>query len=215
VLAALGVTIAVDPAVQVKIVQEIGIAFLFAPSHHPAMKHVMAARQDLGCRTVFNLLGPLANPAGAEAQVLGVYAENLTGTVAEVLRILGVSRAMVVYGSGLDEITTTGETIVTELAGNRIQEYTISPEMFGLARVAPADLSGGSPEENACILRDILAGKKGAARDIVLMNAGAAICVGGRAGTLAEGMRLAATSIDSGKAQEKLDALICATQGAA
>jgi anthranilate phosphoribosyltransferase len=215
VLAALGVTIAVDPAMQVKIVQEIGIAFLFAPSHHPAMKHVMAARQDLGCRTVFNLLGPLANPAGAEAQVLGVYAENLTGTVAEVLRILGVSRAMVVHGSGLDEITTTGETIVTELVGNRIKEYTISPEMFRLARVVPADLSGGSPEENACILRDILAGKKGAARDIVLMNAGAAIFVGGRAGTLAEGIQLAAASIDSGKAQEKLDALICATQGAA
>ncbi|MGD0535085.1 MAG: anthranilate phosphoribosyltransferase [Methanoregula sp.] len=215
VLAALGVTIAVDPAVQAKIVQETGIAFLFAPSHHPAMKYVMATRQDLGCRTVFNLLGPLANPAGAEAQVLGVYAENLTGTVAEVLRLLGVSRAMVVHGSGLDEITTTGETIVTELAGNRIREYTISPEMFGFARAAPADLSGGSPEKNARILRDILAGKKGAGRDIVLMNAGAAICVGGRAGTLAEGIRLAAASIDSGKAQEKLDALICATQGAA
>ncbi|WP_292424419.1 anthranilate phosphoribosyltransferase [Methanoregula sp.] len=215
VLAALGVTIAVDPAVQAKIVQEIGIAFLFAPSHHPAMKYVMATRQDLGCRTVFNLLGPLANPAGAEAQVLGVYAENLTGTVAEVLRLLGVSRAMVVHGSGLDEITTTGETIVTELAGNRIRKYTISPEMFGFARAAPADLSGGSPKKNARILRDILAGKKGAGRDIVLMNAGAAICMGGRAGTLAEGIRLAAASIDSGKAQEKLDALICATQGAA
>jgi anthranilate phosphoribosyltransferase len=215
VLSASGVTITLDPAVQARIVQEIGIAFLFAPNHHPAMKHVMAARQDLGCRTVFNLLGPLANPAGAEAQVLGVYSKDLTGTVAEVLRLLGVSRAMVVHGSGLDEITTTGETIVTELSGTRIQEYTISPEMFGLARAAPADLLGGDPEENACILRHVLAGKKGAARDIVLMNAGAAIYVGGRARTLAEGIRLAAGSIDSGKAKEKLDALISATRGAA
>jgi anthranilate phosphoribosyltransferase len=215
VLSALGVTIAVNPAVQARIVQEIGIAFLFAPNHHPAMKYVMAARQDIGCRTVFNLLGPLTNPAGAGAQVLGVYARELTGTVAEVLRILGISRAMIVHGSGLDEITTTGETIVTELTQNRIQGYTISPEMFGLPRAAPADLSGGDPEENAFILRTILAGKKGAARDIVLMNAGAAIYVGGRGPTLAEGIRLAAASIDTGHAQEKLDALICATRDAA
>ncbi len=165
-LSALGVTITVEPAVQTQIVQEIGIAFLFAPNHHPAMRHVMATRQDLGYRTVFNLLGPLANPAGAEAQVLGVYAKNLTGTVAEVLRILGISRAMVVHGDGLDEITTAGETFVTELAKNQIQEYTISPEMFGLARAAPADLLGGDPEENARILCEILTGKKGAARDI-------------------------------------------------
>ncbi len=214
VLSALGVTIAVEPAVQAQIVQEIGIAFLFAPNHHPAMRHVMATRQDLGYRTVFNLLGPLANPAGAEAQVLGVYAKNLTGTVAEVLRILGISRAMVVHGDGLDEITTAGETFVTELAKNQIQEYTISPEMFGLARAAPADLLGGDPEENARILCEILTGKKGAARDIVLMNAGAAIYVGGRALNLAEGVRLAAASIDTGHAQEKLDALIRATGGA-
>jgi anthranilate phosphoribosyltransferase len=179
------------------------------------MKHVMAARQDLGCRTVFNLLGPLANPAGAEAQVLGVYAENLTGTIAEVLHLLGVSRAMVVFGSGLDEITVTGETTVTELDGGHLTNYTLSPEQFGFARAALTDLSGGDPEENARIIRAVLAGKKGAARDVVLMNAGAAIYVGGRAGTLAEGIRLAAGSIDSGKAQEKLDALVTATRGAA
>ena len=213
VLAALGVTIDIDPGEQAKIVREIGIAFLFAPSHHPAMRHVMAARQDLGCRTVFNLLGPLANPAGAEAQVLGVYAEPLTGTVAEVLRLLGVSRAMVVHGSGLDEITITGETTVTELDKGSLKNYTLTPEMFGFTRAARTDLLGGDPEENARIIRAILAGKKGAARDVVLMNAGAAIYVGGRAGTLAEGIRLSAGSIDSGKAQEKLDALITATRG--
>jgi anthranilate phosphoribosyltransferase len=215
VLTALGVTIGIPPETQTKIIQDTGIVFLFAPSHHPAMKHVMSARQDLGCRTVFNLLGPLANPAGAKAQVLGVYAENLTGTIAEVLHLLGVSRAMVVHGSGLDEITTTGETTVTELDGDRMKKYTLSPEQFGLARAARTDILGGDPEENARIVRAVLAGKKGAARDVVLMNAGAAIYVGGRAGTLAEGIRLAAGSIDSGKAKGKLDALITATRGAA
>jgi anthranilate phosphoribosyltransferase len=179
------------------------------------MKHVMAARQDLGCRTVFNLLGPLANPAGADAQVLGVYAENLTGTVAEVLHLLGVSRAMVVYGSGLDEITVTGETTVTELNRGNMKKYIISPEQFGFSRAAPGDLLGSGPEENARIVRDILAGEKGARRDVVLMNAGAAIYVGGRAKTLAEGIRLAADSIDSGRAAGKLDALVAATRGAA
>jgi anthranilate phosphoribosyltransferase len=215
VLAALGVTIGIPPEAQAKILRNTGMVFLFAPSHHPAMKHVMAARQELGCRTVFNLLGPLANPAGADAQVLGVYAEHLTGTVAEVLHLLGVSRAMVVFGSGLDEITVTGETTITELDRGNMKKYIISPEQFGLARAAPAELLGGDPEENARIIRAVLAGKKGAARDVVLMNAGAAIYVGGRAGTLAEGIRLAAVSIDSGKANGKLDALITATRSAA
>jgi anthranilate phosphoribosyltransferase len=215
VLAALGVIIGIPPEAQVNILRHTGIVFLFAPSHHPAMKHVMAARQDLGCRTVFNLLGPLANPAGAEAQILGVYAEHLTGIIAEVLHLLGISRAMVVHGSGLDEITCTGETTVTELDGGLLKNYTLTPEQFGFARATKADLLGGSPDENARIIRSVLAGKKGAARDVVLMNAGAAIYVGGRAGTLAEGIRLAAGSIDSGKAREKLDALITATQGAA
>jgi len=215
VLAALGVTIGIPPEAQAKILRDTGMIFLFAPSHHPAMKHVMAARQDLGCRTVFNILGPLANPAGADAQVLGVYAEHLTGPIAEVLHLLGISRAMVVYGSGLDEITVTGETTVTELDGGRLKNYILSPEQFGFARAARADLLGGDPDENARIIRAVLAGKKGAARDIVLMNAGAAIYVGGRVGTLAEGIRLAAGSIDSGRAAQKLDALVTATRGAA
>jgi len=214
VLSALGVAVSTVPVERLAdIVDEIGIVFLFAPNHHPATKYVMAARQELGCRTVFNILGPLANPAGAGAQVLGVYDKNLTGPVAEVLRLLGVSRALVVYGAGLDEITVTGETSVTELDGNRITNYTVTPEQFGFARAAPADLLGGDPEENARIVRAILAGKKGAARDIVLMNAGAAIYVGGRAKTLAEGIRLAADSIDSGRAAGKLDALVAATRG--
>jgi len=215
VLTALGVDISVDPVREAAIVQETGIVFLFAPNHHPAMKHVMATRQDLGCRTIFNLLGPLANPAGADAQVLGVYKKDLIRPVAEVLRLLGVSRAMVVHGSGLDEITVTGDTEVAEIEGDRIREYTVNPEMFGLARAGPADLTGGDPEENARIVREILAGKRGAARDIVLMNAGAAIYVGGRAATLAEGIRLAADAIDSGRAAKKLDALVAATRGAA
>jgi anthranilate phosphoribosyltransferase len=215
VLSALGVAVSTVPAEKLaKIVDSVGMVFLFAPNHHPATRHVMAARQELGCRTVFNLLGPLANPAGAGAQVLGVYDRNLTGPVAEVLRLLGVSRALVVYGSGLDEITVTGETCVTELDGDRITNYTVTPEQFGFARAAPADLLGGDPEENARIVRNVLAGKKGAARDIVLMNAGAAIYVGGRAATLAEGIRLAADSIDSGRAAQKLDALVAATREA-
>ena len=215
VLSALGVDIRVDPGRLAAIVQETGIVFLFAPSHHPAMQHVMATRQDLGCRTVFNLLGPLANPAGADAQVLGVYRKDLTRPVAEVLRLLGVSRAMVVHGSGLDEITVTGETEIAEIGSGTIREYTVIPEMFGLARALPADLLGGDPEENARIVRAVLAGKRSPARDIVLMNAGAAIYVGGRAQTLAEGVRLAAASIDSGRAAQKLGALAAATRGAA
>jgi len=214
VLAALGVSIGIDPSRQEQILEDIGIVFLFAPSHHPAMRHVMAARQDLGCRTVFNVLGPLANPAGADAQVLGVYHRNLTRPIAEVLRILGVSRAMVVHGSGLDEITVTGETEVAELCDGRIACYTLTPEMFGFPRGITKDLAGGAPEENAKIIQGILAGKRGAVRNVVLLNAGAAIYVGGRAATLAEGVRLAADSIDSGRAREKLEALVCATRSA-
>jgi len=215
VLGALGVNLALDPASQAKIVEDVGISFLFAPNHHPAVRHVMAARQEIGCRTVFNLLGPLANPAGAQAQVLGVYDPALTSTVAEVLRLLGLSRAMVVHGCGLDEITTTGTTQVTELDGGSLKSYTLTPEACGFARASLSDLHGGEAPENARILREVLQGEKGAARNIVLMNAGAAVYVGGRARTLQEGCTLAAHSIDSGAALAKLDALIRATRGAA
>ena len=214
VLDALGVNITADPALQEHILETTGIIFLFAPSYHPAMRHVMTARQDIGCRTIFNLLGPLSNPAGAQAQVLGVYRKDLTGTVARVLQIQNISRAMVVHGSGLDEITTTGETMVTELNHGQIRDYTLSPERFGFERASLSDLKGGNPQENACMLHEILQGKKGPARDIVLMNAGAAIYVGNRARTLEEGIDRASDSINSGRALGKLDALVLATRGA-
>jgi len=177
------------------------------------MKHVMTARQEIGCRTVFNILGPLANPAGAQAQVLGVYHPELTGTIAGVLRILGLSRAMVVHGSGLDEITTTGETVIAELLSDTIRTYTIRHDTFGIAHAQIQDLAGGDPQHNARIIRDILGGERGAARDIVLMNAAAAIYVGGLARDLHEGIRLAAASIDSGNASARLNALVDATRG--
>jgi anthranilate phosphoribosyltransferase len=215
VLTALGVNLAFDPRLQADIVRRVGIAFLFAPAHHPAMKHVMSARQEIGCRTVFNILGPLANPAGAEAQVLGVYHPGLTGTLAEVLRILGLSRAMVVHGSGLDEITTTGDTVIAELSRGLIRTYTIHCDTFGIAPAQLQDLIGGDPTVNARIIREILEGERGAPRDIVLMNAGAALCVGEIAQDLHEGIRLAAASIDSGNAAACLDALVGATRGEA
>jgi anthranilate phosphoribosyltransferase len=215
VLAELGVGIAIDPARQASVVDRVGIAFLFAPGHHPAMRNVMPVRQELGCRTVFNLLGPLANPAGAQAQVLGVYSKELTGTMAEVLRLLGSARAMVVHGAGLDEITTTGETLVAELNAETIRSYTLEPATFGIPRADLADIRGGDTKTNARIIRDLLNGERGACRDIVLMNAGAAICVGGMARDLHDAIARAAAAIDSGDARDKLDALIDATRGAA
>jgi anthranilate phosphoribosyltransferase len=215
VLAALGVNLATEPEVQAHIVEQVGIAFFFAPQYHPAMKHTMTARKEIGCRTVFNILGPLANPAGAQAQLLGVYHPALTGTMAEVLKILGLSRAMVVHGSGLDEITTTGETIVAELNKGTIRSYTIRCESFGIASANPADLEGGDVQVNARIIRDILQGERGPARDIVLMNAGAALYVGGLVQDLHAGIQLATSSIDSGNAYARLNALVDATRGAA
>jgi anthranilate phosphoribosyltransferase len=215
VLTALGVNLAIDPEVQADIVEQVGIAFFFAPAYHPAMKHVMTARQEIGCRTIFNILGPLANPAGAQAQVLGVYHPDLTGTLAEVLRILGLSRAMVVHGSGLDEITTTGETMVAELSSGVVRTYTIRYDTFGIAPAQLQDLAGGDPQHNARIIRDILEGERGAPRDIVLLNAGAALYVGELARDLHEGIRLAAASIDSGNASARLNALVDATRSVA
>lgn len=215
VLSALGVNITPEPGSQAGILERAGIAFLFAPMHHPAMRHVMTARQEIGCRTVFNILGPLANPAGAQAQVLGVYHPDLTPTMAEVLRLLGISRAMVVHGSGLDEITTTGETVVSELMEGAIRNYSLDCRDYGIAKAQVPDLSGGDAATNARIIRDILQGERGAGRDIVLMNAGAAIYVGGLARDLHEGIILAGTSIDSGNALTRLDALVDATRGAA
>lgn len=215
VLSALGVNISVGPELQAKIIEDVGIAFLFAPSHHPAMRHVMAARKELGCRTVFNILGPLTNPAGAKAQVLGVYHPGLTFTMAEALRLIGISRAMVVHGNGLDEITTTGETIVAELNNDQIRDYSITCGTFGIASAHVQDLTGGDAGVNAKIIREILGGERGAGRDIVLLNAGAAIYVGGGARDLREGVAHAASSIDSGSALGRLEALVEATKGVA
>jgi anthranilate phosphoribosyltransferase len=215
VLSELGVNLAMKPEEQAGLVEQVGIAFLFAPSHHPAMKHAMAVRQEIGCRTVFNILGPLANPAGAQAQLLGVFSPGLASTMTEVLMLLGLSRAMVVHGSGLDEITTTGPTLVSELDKGSIRQYTIHPEMFGIAPAHEEDIRGGSPAENARIIRSVVSGEKGAARDIVLMNAGAAIYLGGLAENMNEGILRAKASIDNGDAMAKLDMLIGATQGAA
>ena len=215
VLAALGVSLVTDPAAQARIVERVGIAFFFAPVYHPAMKHVAAARQETGFRTAFNILGPLSNPAGAQAQLLGVYSPGLTGTVAEVLRLLGLSRAMVVHGNGLDEITTTGTTLVSELYDGAIRNYTLTCDTFGIAPASSKDLAGGDAAGNARILRSVLEGETGAARDIVLLNAAAAIYLGGRARDLHEGIRLAEVSIDSGSARARLDALINATREAA
>jgi anthranilate phosphoribosyltransferase len=215
VLSELGVNLAVDPKKLAGIVEQVGIAFFFAPNHHPALRHVMPVRQELGCRTVFNILGPLANPAGAQAQVLGVYDPELTNTMTEVLRLLGLSRAMVVHGSGLDEITTTGETFVCELGAGNIRSYSLDCRTFGMAPSSRSDLRGGDAKENARIILEILGGERGACRDIVLMNAGAAIYIGGQARDLHEGIVYAGTSIDSGNARARLDALVEATRSAA
>ncbi|MCC7566494.1 MAG: anthranilate phosphoribosyltransferase [Methanomicrobiaceae archaeon] len=215
VLEALGVAIEIAPARVAAILQATRMAFLFAPIHHPAMRHARSSRQEIGIRTVFNLLGPLANPAGARAQLLGVYDPSLTVKVARVLRMLGISRAMVVHGSGLDEISTAGPTAVAELRDGGIRDYTLRCEAFGVVPAHLDDLRGGDAAENGRILLEVLAGERGAPREIVLLNAGAAIYLGGRAPDIRTGIGLAAASIDSGRAHATLHALIDATRGAA
>jgi anthranilate phosphoribosyltransferase len=190
-------------------VDEIGIGFLYAPLLHTAMKHVMAARREVGIRTVFNLLGPLTNPAGANAQVIGVASPSLTEPLARVLAELGTLRAFVVHGSdNLDELSTTGESRVSEVREGNVRTFSVRPEDFGLARASIRELQGGDRAQNAQIIRSILAGEPGPKRDIVLMNAAAALVVGGRAQGLQEGVTLAAKSIDAGAARGKLEALV-------
>jgi anthranilate phosphoribosyltransferase len=206
VLEALGVRFDLTPEECAKCIDEIGLGFMFAPSYHPAMKHAGPVRRELAVRTVFNMLGPLTNPAGAEAQVLGVYSPALTEVHAGALRNLGSRRALVVHGEGgLDELSSFGKTQVTELRDGELTTYEVAPEDVGLRRGPGADpVRGGSPEENARRLVSILEGEESAARDIVMLNAAAAIAVGGLADTLADGVRVAAESIDSGKALAKL-----------
>ncbi len=208
VLSALGVTLEIPPERMAGILRATGIAFLFAPLYHPAMRRVQGIRQELGLRTVFNLLGPLTNPAGARIQLLGVYRPEIIGTMAETLQLLGADRAMVVHGGGLDEITTTGPTRVAELDGRSIREYTIHPMEFGIPLSSVDDLQGGDVAENARMFMEVLSGEPGAARDAVLMNAGAAIYLGGLARSIAGGISCAEESLDSGMALQKLEALI-------
>lgn len=208
VLRCLGVNIDADKLTVEKCLDEIGIGFLFAPMMHGAMKYAAGVRKELGFRTIFNLLGPLTNPAGANAQVIGIYDSSRLKQIASVLKLLGTRQAFVVHGSdGLDEITLTGTTNVCELVNGQVKEYTLEPENFELTACKAKDISGGTPEENANIIKNILSGEQGPKRDIVLMNASAAICAGGIAENLKVAMHLARQSIDTGLAEKKLNEL--------
>ncbi|MDY6832871.1 MAG: anthranilate phosphoribosyltransferase [Thermodesulfobacteriota bacterium] len=210
VLEALGVKLDTQPEVAEEAVNEIGIGFLFAPLFHGAMKYAIGPRKELGVRTIFNMLGPLTNPAAANCQVLGVFAPQLTEMFADALNLLGAKRAFVVHGhDGLDEISVCASTRVSELNDGRVQTYDISPEHFFEDRAKPEEMAGGTPSENAQITRHILSGKeKGAKRNVVVINAGAALVAAGKAEDLKAGVALAGRIIDSGKAQEKLEQLI-------
>lgn len=208
-LEALGVNIEQSPELCEKLLQEVGMCFFFAQKYHTSMKYVGAIRKELGFRTVFNILGPLTNPGSPKRQLLGVYDEYLVEPLAQVLISLGVERGMVVYGKDkLDEISMSAPTAVCEFKDGWFKTYTICPEDFGFERCTKADLEGGTPEENAKITRDILNGEKGHKRNAVLMNAGAALYIGGKAESMKEGVKLAAEIIDSGKAAKTLEQFI-------
>jgi anthranilate phosphoribosyltransferase len=211
VLAALGVNLAATADQQRRALNEAGLCVLFAPAHHGALRHVAPVREQLGFRTVFNLLGPLSNPAGAKRQLLGVFDGRWVDPLARVLGALGATRAWVVHGDGLDEITTTGTTHVAEWREGSVRLFNITPEAVGLPRAALADLRGGDPIENAAALRAVLAGEPGAYRDVVLINAAATFLVADKVETLREGVDMAARSIDSGDAAFALERLIAVT----
>jgi anthranilate phosphoribosyltransferase len=209
VMEALGVNITLPPARVAECLKEVGIAFLFAPAMHSAMKYVQPARRELRLRTVFNLLGPLTNPAQASAQVVGVYSDDLVEKLAEALSMLGLRRALVVHGSdGLDEITITGPTRIAEVRDGQVRTYEVTPEEFGFTRAPIEAISGGDATGNAAIIREVLSGKKSARRDVVLLNAAAALVASGRADHLGNAIALASNSIDSGAATAKLEALV-------
>lgn len=215
VLGALGVNIGASAGVMSECLRKIGIAFLFAPTLHPAMKFAIGPRREIGIRSVFNILGPLSNPARARYGVLGVYSEGLVQTLAEASAALGAKHLFVVHGrDGLDEITTTGPTLIGEVVDGRVSCYEVKPSDVGLAASIREDLLGGEPEENAAVIRNILTGQKGPKRDIVLFNAAAAIVAGARARNLQDGLVAAAKAVDSGAAMEKLSLLIQLTQQA-
>jgi anthranilate phosphoribosyltransferase len=212
VLAELGVNINATLEQHRRALDEAGICFMFAQAHNSAMRHVSPIRAELGFRTVFNLLGPLSNPANAGRQLLGVFSDRWVEPLARVLGALGTKRAWVAHGQGMDEITTTGETHVAELREGQVRLFTITPEAVGLPRAALSDLVGGDPAHNAAALRELLAGAQGPYRDIVLLNTAAALLISDKVETLREGVDLAARVIDEGKAQAALDKLIEATR---
>jgi len=215
VLEALGVPLMLTPEQVCAAIEEVGIGFMFAPVFHPAMKFALQPRRELGFRTIFNLLGPLANPARVKAQVIGVYDAQLVEKVAEVLRGLGVKRALVVHGlDGLDELSTVGETQVAELQGGKIRTYRLVPDEMGITRARISELAGGDAETNARIAVQLLRGRKGPQRDAVLLNAAAALLVSGLVKDLSSGLELASWSIDSGSANRKLEELLQVTGGA-
>jgi len=208
VLKELGVNIDLEPKKVAQCVKNIGIGFLYAPLFHGAMKYAIGPRREIGIRTIFNVLGPLTNPAGANSQVLGVYDDHLTQTIAEVLKNLGIKRAFVVCGANtLDEITITGQTRISELKDKDIKTYNIKPEDFNIKTCSLDEIKGGNSEDNAKIITDILNGKEGAKRDIVLLNSAAALVAGNLAKDFSEGINMAAESIDSKKALKKLEEL--------
>lgn len=214
VLEALGVNLTATPSQVASMIERHHIGFLFAPLYHPAMRHVVTPRKELGIRTVFNLLGPLANPAGAQAQLLGVYDPRITRKIASVLSGLGVSKAMVVSGGGLDEISTTGPTRVSELNEGVIHTYEIHCEDFGICPTVRGALRGGDAATNARIIRAVLSGENGPGRDIVILNAAAAIYLGRKAKNIEEGISRAEAAIDTGKALKTLEQLILETGAA-
>ncbi|MGF7005230.1 anthranilate phosphoribosyltransferase [Aminobacter sp. BE322] len=213
VLTALGVKIDLTPEAIGHCIHEAGVGFMFAPAHHPAMKHVGPTRVELGTRTIFNLLGPLSNPAGVSRQLVGVFSPEWVEPVAETLKELGTESAWVVHGDGYDEITTTGETSVAALAGGKISNFTLTPEQVGLARHSREELRGGDSAYNAAALRAVLEGAPGAYRDTVLMNAGAGLVVAGKVAEIGDGIKLAADAIDSGRARAVFERLVAVSNG--
>jgi anthranilate phosphoribosyltransferase len=209
VLEALGFELAQPPERIARSIDELGFGFLFAPAHHPAMRHAAAVRRELATRTVFNVLGPLTNPAGARAQIVGVYSPELVRTIAEVLAQLGARRAFVVHGAGgIDELSPCGPNHMCEVVDGGVRERTIDPEELGVERCSPEELRGGSPAENAQAIRDVFAGARGAAREAILLNAAGAVAAAGHADDLREGLELARTAVDSGAAAERLEQLV-------
>lgn len=209
VLMALNVKVGLDPAATERCIAQAGVGFMFAPTHHASMRHVAPVRVELGTRTIFNLLGPLSNPAGVKKQLIGAFSETWLEPMVRVLASLGSTRVWAVHGSdGLDEITTTGPTRVVSLDNGKVESFTISPDDIGLARARPEDLRGGEPAQNAAALRAVLDGEKTAFRDIAAFNAAAALVVAGRAGDLRDGFAQANAALDSGKAKATLAALV-------